>query len=151
MNTFDETPHTDDFFISTEKALLDQRWLISNLLAQSWTDCWNHDRMADAIAHSLTFGVYQRRSSEGGAAPMEPRMVGFARVITDGCTYSMLCDVVIDPAFRGKGLAKFLVATITMHQQVKHTVSILRTKDAQRLYARFGFKEVSAMRRIPTS
>jgi GNAT superfamily N-acetyltransferase len=150
MNPFDETPHTDDFFVSTDKHLLNMRWLVANLLDQPWTKCWGHERMAEAIANSLTFGVYERTPPVEPGVPTQPKMVGFARVITDGCTYSLVCDVVIDPLYRGKGLAKFLMAVIVNCAEVRRTVSLLRTSNAQKLYARFGYQDVTAMRRIPT-
>lgn len=152
MKTFDEVPHTNDFFVSTEKSLLDQRWLITHLLAQKWTECWTHERLAGAIAHSLTFGVFHRQYAEmeeGSPLGSVTSQVGFARVITDGHTYSMVCDVVIQESYRKRGLAKFLMGVIVTHPEVKKTVSLLRTKDAQKLYAQFGYLEVAAMRRIP--
>lgn len=148
MNVFDDGPHSDDFFVSTDKKLLDNRWLVGNLLSQSWTDCWTHERMAQAVANSLTFGVYRRMPSIDHA-PAAIKMVGFARVITDECTYSLVCDVVIDPSYQGKGLAKFLMAQIVSHHAVRNTVSLLRTSNAAKLYQKFDYVEVKAMRRIP--
>lgn len=148
MNVFDDPGHTDDFFISTDRKLLDNRWLIANLLSQPWTECWTHERMAQAIANSLAFGIYHRMPAIDHA-PAAPKMVGFARVITDECTYSLVCDVVIDPDFRFKGLGKFVMATIISHHAVKGTVSLLRTSNAAKLYEQFDYHEVKAMRRIP--
>lgn len=148
MNAFDETPHTDDFFVSDERSLLDHRWLVGNLLSQPWADCWNHERLAEAIQNSLCFGLYQRQQSEDHA-PAAPVMVGFARAITDHATYSLICDVVVDERFRGRGLGKFLIATITRHPRVKRTVSVLRTTTATDFYKKFGYVPVPAMRRIP--
>jgi GNAT superfamily N-acetyltransferase len=142
-NVFDTPPpHHDDFYVSTDKRLLDHRWLVANLLNQSWTECWTHERLTEAIRNSITFGVYQT----------DNRMVGFARVITDESTYSLVCDVVIDEAHRGHGLAKFLMGSIVNHPAVRPTVSLLRTGNpvAQSLYERFGYSGVTAMRRIPT-
>lgn len=148
---FDDVPHGNECYISTEQRLLDHRWLVANLMVQSWTQCWTHERLQDAVANSLCFGVYQHGTTVRGEVPKVDRMVGFARVVTDGATYSLLVDVVIDPAFRGKGLGKFLVQAVNNHQRVRQTVVLLRTNTATELYEKCGFEVVSAMRRIPAS
>lgn len=147
--TFDDTPPSDDYYVSTDEKLIDHRWLVSNLLGQSWTECWTHERMVQALAASLCFGVYKHDRPAKGEVPKIDEMVGFARVISDGATYSLLVDVVVDPEHRGKGLAKFLVGAVVNHPSVKNTVSLLRTKDAHALYEKFDYQVVAAMRRIP--
>jgi len=151
VNVFDDSPHSGDYFVSTDKRLISQQWMVANLLSQPWTDCWSHERLWEAVQNSLCFGVYQRQEHVQGEAPIHPRMVGFARVLTDEATYSIICDVVIELTHRKKGLGKFLMATILGHYQVKNTVCVLRTNNAEAasLYRKFGFSEVPAMRRIP--
>jgi len=39
----------------------------------------------------------------------EQTQVGFARVVSDYVTVSYLCDVVIAPAHRGKGIGKWML------------------------------------------
>lgn len=142
----DQTPHCDDCYVSTDPARIDFGWLTQNLLTQSWANCWRPERLRVAIAHSLCFGLYQHT-----AAGTPDQMIGFARVITDGATYSLLVDVVIEPAARGRGLGKFLLQTIMEHPNVRPTVSLLRTNTAGGLYEKFGYQPVSAMRRLPVA
>ena len=52
------------------------------------------DLEAEAVA-KRAWGVFNRG-----------RLAGFARVVTDFATFGWLCDVVIDPAHRGRGLAR---------------------------------------------
>ena len=68
-----------------------------------WAEKRPVERIETSMANSACFGVY---SEEAGA------LVGFARVITDWATTYYLCDVVIDPAYRGRGLGKALVGHI---------------------------------------
>jgi GNAT superfamily N-acetyltransferase len=84
-----------------------------------------------SLQNSLNFGVY--RGEE---------LVGFARVVTDLATFAYLADVFVLEAYRGRGLSKWLMECIVGHPDVKdlrrwHLV----TRDAQGLYAKFGFAE----------
>ena len=82
-----------------------------------------------SIANSLCFGVY-----EAG------KQIAFARVVTDKAILGYLSDVFVLPEHRGKGISKALMASILEHPDLKDLqVFLLRTRDAQRLYSRFGF------------
>jgi GNAT superfamily N-acetyltransferase len=102
---------------------------ICDLMAQTyWAHTRSRDRVEKAIANSLAFGVYDKGY-----------LVGFARVVTDRATFYWLCDVIIDPAYRGRGLGKKLVEYITTCDELAGLRGALRTKNAQGLYARYGF------------
>ncbi|MGQ3076001.1 MAG: GNAT family N-acetyltransferase, partial [Ferrovibrionaceae bacterium] len=65
---------------------------------------------------------------------------GFARVTTDRATFGYLQDVFVLPAARGRGLGKFLVASILAHPGLQGFRRwTLATRDAHTLYAQFGF------------
>ena len=84
------------------------------------------------IANSLCFGVYR-----GGA------QVGFARVVTDRATFALLADVFVLPAHRGKGLSKWLMASVVEHDDLQGLRRLLLlTSDAHELYRQFGFTEI---------
>ena len=68
--------------------------------------------------------------------------VGFARVVTDLATFGYVADVFVLDVDRGQGLSKWLMECILDHPDLRdmrrwHLV----TRDAQGLYARFGFAE----------
>ena len=65
--------------------------------------------------------------------------VGFARTLSDGHTLSYLADVYVLEEHRGKGLGVKLVREAIEGGLLAHTRWLLHTKDAQRLYERFGF------------
>lgn len=144
----DDPPHTDDFYVSTEDRLLDLTWVTNTLLGTGWGAKWTHDMVVDAIRNSICFGLYQHKVAEGGS-PNKDRQVGFARVVTDHCTFSWLADVVIDPEYRGRKLGTFLVAQVCANPVVAKVPCLLRTKDAGPLYEKFGFVTVNAYRRMP--
>lgn len=116
--------------ISTDKSLLDID-VIYNFLSSSY---WAKNRplsvIKKSIENSLTFGVY-----------LEGNQIGFARVVTDYATFAYLADVFILETCRGKGYSKELIKRITTHPELQ-TVKrwMLATKDAHKLYSKFGFR-----------
>lgn len=66
--------------------------------------------------------------------------VGFARCVTDYATiYWHLHDVIVDEAYRGRGIGKALMEAVSSHEQLKGLNGILATRDAQGLYQQNGF------------
>lgn len=87
------------------------------------------DVVRRAIAGSMIFGLY--RGSE---------QVGFTRVVTDRATFAWICDVYVLDAHRGHGLGKWLIETVKAHPDLQGLRRwLLATRDAQGLYAQFGF------------
>jgi GNAT superfamily N-acetyltransferase len=85
-----------------------------------------------AIASSICFGVYDDKFN---------LQIGFARVVTDKATFAWLCDVYIEPAYRGQGLSKWLIKTIKQDPDLQNLRRFcLATKDAHSLYEGFGFQ-----------
>jgi GNAT superfamily N-acetyltransferase len=82
------------------------------------------------------------------AALMNDVTVGFARVISDRATFAYLSDVFVDPAQRGRGISKAMMAAVVAHPDVQNLrLWLLATTDAHGLYARYGFTTlVSAQR-----
>ena len=96
--------------------------------------------MVKAINGSLCFNLF-----EGD------RQIGFARVVTDKATFAWICDVIIDPAHRGQGLGKWMVDCLVHHPKLQTRSQTLGTRDAHRLYTRFGFRRHEILRRRPPS
>ena len=119
-----------DLKISGDKNLI-QVELVHSLLREAY---WCHgiplDTFKAAIQGSLCFGAYVGDSQ-----------VAFARVVTDGATFAWLCDVIVDPKYRGKGISKKLIKYIMDHPNMQGLRRIcLATKDAHTLYEQFNFK-----------
>ena len=126
----DITLSQEDFTISTDRSKLDIECIHQFLSTQAYW-CLNipRDTVERAIENSLCFGVYHRG-----------KQAGFARVITDYSTIAYLGDVFILEEYRGKGLSKWLMETITS-QGLRRW--ILLTRDAHGLYREFGWKDIS--------
>jgi GNAT superfamily N-acetyltransferase len=131
-------PERSDAFVSSSPELIDLDTVCALLAASYWAMDRPRSVIEASLGSSLCFGLYER---EGG------RQVGFARVVTDGATFSWLCDVAVAESHRGRGLGKFLMASVMAHPVLKATNVILGTRDAHGLYEPFGFKRAEMMRR----
>lgn len=141
--TFDDTP--GEYFVSTDKALLDTFFIIRELKATYWGGWLTPATVMRAIDHSLCFGLYVREPDP--TAAVQQRQIGFARVITDYATFAWICDVFVTDRYRAKGLATFMMNVVLGHPEVKPRSCLLCTKDAQGLYRKFGFEKFEAMKR----
>ncbi len=131
----------DGFTISTDKSLLDVP-AIHDFLANSsyWARNVPLSTVQKSIENSLCFGIYDDDAD---------RQVGFARVITDYAVFAYLADVFILEAYRGRGLAKWLMACIVSTPELQNLRRwMLATKDAHGLYAQYGFNPLSKPERF---
>ena len=123
-----------DFLISTDPALLDVTAIHAFLSGTDWARGVPIEIVARSLSNSLTFGLYH-----GG------RQIGLARVITDRATFGYLADVYVLEAYRGRGLARWLMGCLVGHpglQTVRRL--LLSTHNAHALYAAFGFRPLKA-------
>lgn len=127
-----------DYEISTDPARLDLGVIHGFLAGSYWAKGVPLGVVERSVEHSLCYGVYH-----------ESGQVGFARVITDYATFAYLADVFVVEAHRGRGLSKWLVATILAHPELQGLrVWMLATRDAHGLYARFGFAPLDSPDRV---
>jgi len=125
---------TAEYEISTEPGRLDlaklHRWLSTDAY---WAIGRSRETVAAAVRNSVNFGAYR-----------DGVMVAFARLVTDDATFAWLCDVYVDPAERGRGLGRRLVAAARDHARERGLRRImLATDDAHGLYAEFGFRPLA--------
>lgn len=82
-----------------------------------------------AMDNSLCFGLLEGHMQ-----------IGFMRAVTDRATFAWLCDVYILPAWRGRGLARWMLNAALEHEDLRGLRRIvLATRDAHALYAEVGF------------
>jgi GNAT superfamily N-acetyltransferase len=125
-----EVGRRGDFVISTDPGLLDLG-LIHDFVANRsyWAKGRPLEVVRRSLANSLCFGLYQGK-----------RQIGLARVVTDRATFAWLCDVFVQEAYRGQGLSKWLLECVLAHPELQGLRrSLLCTRDAHGLYARYGF------------
>jgi N-acetylglutamate synthase-like GNAT family acetyltransferase len=120
------------FLISTDRSKLDVDVIHKFLTRSYWATGIPRATVARSIENSLCFGVYDNSNQ-----------IGFARVISDFATYAYVADVFILEPYRERGLGKELMASIMAHPELQGLRRwSLGTRDAQGLYAQFGFKPV---------
>jgi GNAT superfamily N-acetyltransferase len=130
--------HRDGFTVSTDPARLDLDVIHGYLTESYWAAGIPRDVVERSLGHSLNFGLYEGR-----------KQVGFARAVTDLATFAYLADVFVLEAYRGRGLAKWLMETILAHPDLQDVRRWhLVTRDAQGLYAQFAFTEPPAGRHM---
>jgi GNAT superfamily N-acetyltransferase len=121
----------DGFEVSTDPNRLDLDTVERFLRASYWAPDRPRDLIERALRESLCFGLY-----EAGTA----RQIGLVRVVTDYATFAWLCDVFIEPQFRGRGLGAWMMEVTLAHPSLRGLARwLLATLDAHDLYERYGF------------
>ena len=85
--------------------------------------------------------------SAGGYDASARAPAGQDRAVTDRETFAWICDVMIDPDYRGRGLGQFLMRCVIEHPSVRHVRMILGTQTVHTFYEKFGFERRELMRR----
>jgi GNAT superfamily N-acetyltransferase len=117
------------FTVTCDPARMDRALIAEFLASTYWAKGIPAATVERSLANSLCFALL-----EGD------RQIGFARVISDYTTIALLNDVFVLPAYRGRGLAKWLMECVTSHSELQGLRRwILATRDAHGLYGKFGF------------
>jgi GNAT superfamily N-acetyltransferase len=128
----------DDFFISTDPALLDIEVIHGFLKTSYWSPGIPQELVEKAVRNSLCLGIYHRATSG------RPTQVGFARVISDFATFAYLADVFVLEGFRERGLSKNLMDCIMTLPELQGLRRFcLGTRDAHGLYRQYGFEVIA--------
>jgi GNAT superfamily N-acetyltransferase len=120
----------EEYSISTDRDKLDLKFIHDFLSKESyWVRNISFEKVEKAADHSLNFGLYH-----------QDRQIGYARIITDYSRVAYLADVFVIPAYRGKGLSKWLMEQIMSYPDLQGLRRwILHTSDAHGLYSQFGW------------
>ncbi len=123
----------DNYVISTDPVRLDIKTIHNYLTRSYWSKGIPFEIVKKTIENSFCFGVYDETSQ-----------IGFARVISDFVTFGYLADVFILEEHQGKGLGIWLIECILNHPDLQGFRKwLLVTKDAHRLYEKFGFRNLA--------
>src|SRR5579859_81481 len=104
---------------------IDSIWEL--LKSTYWASSRTRQQIEISISKSLCVGLFYQTCQ-----------IGFARAVTDQATFTWLCDVVVHPEHRNKGLGRWMVEWMLGHPNIARTRIILVTKDAQQFYANHG-------------
>ena len=110
-----------------ENGEIDPEELISVFKSVGWNK--SIDNIAEAFRNSWYILAYENH-----------KLVGFARAISDEFYYTSIFDVVVEPEFQNKGIAKHMVERIK--KRFEGTYFFLTyTKGKRDFYSKCGFEE----------
>ncbi len=97
---------------------------------------WNTASSSETLRRAhLCSGVWVGARDEAG------RLIATARASTDAAKHAWIYDVAVEASWRGRGVGAALLQLMLDHPSMREVAFIpLQTRDAERLYARFGFE-----------
>jgi GNAT superfamily N-acetyltransferase len=120
----------DGLTISDDPSLLDIDRICEWLAASYWASDRDRATIERSIANSRPYGGY---SPDVG-------QIALARVTTDLASFAWIGDVVVDEAWRGKGIGTWLMRAVVDHlTELGVPRLVLTTRDAHGVYERIGF------------
>lgn len=128
----------DEFILTDELSKVDIDKVCDMLSKTYWAEKTPREKIIQSIQKSMCFSVFHKEIQ-----------VAFARVVTDENVFSWIADVIVDEQYRGRGLGKWMMETITNHKIIKDTKQVLATRDAHGLYEQYGFNRAELMRKTP--
>lgn len=121
--------HRGEYCVSSNPDRLDLAAIHGYLSKSYWSPGIPREVLRRAIDGSICFGLFKQNSQ-----------VGFARVVTDRATFAYLCDVYVLDAHQRQGLGHWLIQVVIDHPDLQGLRRfVLVTRDAHRLYKKFGF------------
>ena len=118
-----------EFIVTDRREDLDIETIHNFLRESYWAKGIPRPIVEKAVNNSLCFGLYHNS-----------KQVGFGRAVSDHATFAYLTDVFVVPAYRGRGLGKWLVSCIIGHSELQGLRRwMLATLDAHKLYEQNGF------------
>jgi len=124
----------DSFWITDDGAAAPLDFVTSELNQTYWAEGRTRDTVEKSIRNSVMFSMFDG-----------DRPVGFARIVTDYATFAWLCDVYVHPDYRGRGLGVWLMQCVMEHPCTHVRLNLLATRDAHKLYEKFGYKTKECM------
>ncbi|GGR39432.1 ribonuclease HI/GNAT superfamily N-acetyltransferase [Nocardioides luteus] len=126
------------YTFSADPSRIDPDWVHKMLSTSYWASGRTRQTQDAANKGSRCYGVYDAAGNQ----------VGFGRVVTDLAAFAWLCDVIVDPGVRGRGIGKLLVSGILADlEPYRIGRMLLATEDAHELYAKYGWEPLPAPER----
>ncbi|HUB05923.1 MAG TPA: GNAT family N-acetyltransferase [Myxococcales bacterium] len=128
----------DSYLLVDDQARVDVDAVHAFLTTSYWAEGVPREVVERSVQGSLCFSLF-----------LGDEQVGFVRAITDSATFAYLCDVYVLPAHRGRGLARWMIASLAEHPRLRSLRRwLLATRDAHGLYEKLGFTPLSAPERF---
>jgi len=120
----------DGFEIDDDPSRIDFDVVHAWLTTAYWSPGVSREKVERAAqGSSSVVGVY-----------LNGKQVAYCRVVSDKETFAWLCDVFVDDAFRGRGIAKAMVRfVLELPYSARLRKWVLATRDAHSVYEACGF------------
>ncbi len=101
-----------------------------------WNERWDPADLTALITGSFAFAV--------AVDPATGRAVGMGRVISDGVSDGYIQDLVVLPAYRGRGVGTMLLSTLLDHCSSAGVawVALVAEPGTERFYTALGFRKM---------
>lgn len=135
--SFLRSEHGVTLHASLDGRSLDQ--MLALVCGEYWNDVFSKEELRRAHLGS---------SAWVGARAPDGQLIGTARALSDGGKYAWIYDVAVRSDWRRRSVGQALIRLLLDHPAVRSCARVrLGTRDAQSLYQRFGFVEVSTIQR----
>ena len=125
-----ELRRDDGLVLSDDPNRIDLDRVHAWLSTSYWASGRDRATIGRSIANSCAFAVYTADGVQ----------VAFARMVTDRATFAWLADVVVDDAWRGKGIGTWLCEVAVAQLRADGVQRFaLGTRDAHGVYEKIGF------------
>jgi len=119
----------NEFLITDDNDAVDLDYMATALNTTYWAEHRPYDVVEESVRNSVVLTLLDG-----------DRAIGFSRIVGDGATFAWICDIYVDPTYRGRGLGVWLVECTASHPFNQVSLSMLATKDAFTLYKKFGYE-----------
>lgn len=118
---------------SYEHQAMDRKWVMDAITAQQW----GRNRKRIDVEHSLSNSSVCGAFSEFG-------QIGIIRAVTDQRFFGYIGDLVVDKAYRERGIGTQLVRLLLRHPDCAGVSNwMTTTQSASAFFERMGFKQVN--------
>ncbi|MDY7016250.1 MAG: GNAT family N-acetyltransferase [Cyanobacteriota bacterium] len=107
---------------------------LQQLYQETW---WGKGRKQAAIRRML----HHSDIIVGLCEPIGGKLVGFSRILTDYVYRATIWDVIVDPAYQGRGLGRAIVQAVIHHPDLQEveTFLLICLPEAIAFYEKVGF------------
>jgi GNAT superfamily N-acetyltransferase len=98
---------------------------------------WNDEYRAtpDALMSAVSNSQYVVCAYEGG------QLIGFGRILTDGILHAMIYEMIVHPAYQGRGIGKQILGMLVQWCQEAHIrdIQLFCAGGKRGFYEKYGF------------
>jgi GNAT superfamily N-acetyltransferase len=130
-----------NFLITDDKARLNVPEIAALMQQGYWSSHYTPEKISRLLDNSFWLGLFTRG-----------KLIGFARVVTDKETVTLITDFLVRQDYRGQGHGAWLMGCLLEHPDLKETSMSLGTQDGDRFFEKYGFERQGAqMHRAPNT